>query len=229
MTAAGLSLAMPDWRALGDYSWLLVHLAALVQIAGYLMRDQIWLRALVLTGNGLYALYYFVHPATPLWDAMFWSVTMLTANLVMIVLIRRSRRMHATDDDTLRVFGAFGAMEPGEFRRLMRLGEIGAAREPVVLTRIGERPDRLHYVISGEIVIERADRRIVVSDGGMFIAEIGFLLGTPASATVTLSPGGRFVSWGCGPLAALMAQRASLAHAVERALNRDLANKVRRG
>jgi hypothetical protein len=220
---------MADWLALADRTGLLVHAAAMVQIAGFLMRDQIRLRALVLTGNALYATYYFLHPATPLWDAMFWSCAMLVANLVMIVVVARDRRMHAADDDTLRVFGAFGAMEPGDFRRLMRVAETGVARAPVELTRLGVRPGRLHYVIAGELTIERPDRTIVRPEGALFIAEVGFLLGTPASATVILAPGGRYVSWDREALAGLMARRASVAQAVERALNRDMAEKIRAG
>ncbi|MEO0913667.1 MAG: hypothetical protein AAFY59_11875, partial [Pseudomonadota bacterium] len=80
---------------MSDYllsSAILVHLAALMQVTGYLLKDQIQLRLLLLAGNVLYGVYYVVHPDTPLWDAMGWSVVMVLSNAVLIVVILRERR-----------------------------------------------------------------------------------------------------------------------------------------
>jgi hypothetical protein len=212
--------------ALTGYSGLLVHLAALCQILGFLMRDQIWLRALVLTGNALYAVYYFVYPATPLWDAMFWSGTMLLANAVMIVVILRDRRMQDLSDDKLSVFQAFGNMVPGDFRRLMEIARVHTVGRPTILTRLDTPPVRLFYVIDGTLEIRRRDRDMTVKAAGQFIAEIGFLLGTPATATVTLAPGGRYIEWDRARLDTLLARRPAIRLAIEQAMNRDLARKL---
>jgi hypothetical protein len=190
------------------------------------MRDQVRLRLLVMTGNALYILYYYVYPAVPLWDAMFWSGTFLAANLGMVVVLLRDRRLHGLSDDTLRVFGAFGGMVPGDFRRLMGIAHLRSAHGPVTLTRLGVPPARLYYVIEGVLRIERRDRTIETATAGMFIAEIGFLLGTPASATVTLAPGGRYAAWDAEALRQLMVRRPAVRHALEQAFNRDLATKL---
>jgi hypothetical protein len=203
-----------------------VHAAALMQLGGFLMRDQVRLRLLVLGGNALYILYYYVHPASPLWDAMFWSSAFLIANVAMVIVLVQDRRRHGLTDDALTVYGAFGGMEPGDFRRLMRLGRISAAHAEVTLTRIGVPPARLYHVLQGRVSIERADRVLEIEANGMFIAEIGFLLGTPASATVRLAPGGRYAAWEADSLCALMEQRPAIRHAMAQALNRDLAKKL---
>ena len=44
---------------------LLVHVAALSQVAGFMLRDQLKLRALVALGGALYLLYYYLAPAAP--------------------------------------------------------------------------------------------------------------------------------------------------------------------
>ena len=211
---------------LSSHTALLVHLAALIQLSGFLMRDQVMLRILVLSGNALYITYYYVHPATPLWDAMFWSGAMLLANLVMTVLILRDRRTHGISDEALHVYGAFGGMLPGDFRRLMRHARIHRADGPVTLTRLDVRPDCLFYVIDGPVTVERRDRTISFTGTGTFIAEIGFLLGTPATATVTLGRGARYVVWERARLTALFERSPAIRHAVERALSRDLASKL---
>lgn len=215
---------MPD--ALLHRTGLLVHAAALCQIAGFLMRDQVPLRALVLTGNALYLTYYYLHPAEPLWDAMFWSASMLLANGVMIGVILRDRRSHRLSDDTLSVYRAFGDMVPGDFRRLMRDARVHAVSRPTVLTQLDAPPVRLFFVIDGTLDIARRDRRMTILAKGQFVAEIGFLLGTPATATVTLAPGGRYVEWDRARLEGLLHQRPVIRQALERAMNRDLAQKV---
>lgn len=211
---------------LSSASALLVHLAALVQLSGFLMRNQVTLRLLVLTGNALYLTYYYVHPATPLWDAMFWSGAMLVANLAMTVVILRDRGSHGISDEALRVYGAFGGMMPGDFRRLMRRARLRCADGPLTLTHLGVRPESLFYVIEGRVTVERRDRTLAFAGCGCFVAEIGFLLGTPASATVTIGPGARFVEWDRTRLSALFARSPAIRHAVERALSRDLAAKL---
>lgn len=214
------------WEGIGWHNGLIVHLAALITIAGLLMRDQLKLRALVLVGNGLYAIYFLVAPPLPLWDAMFWSTAMGTANFVMIVIIWRSRQHFDIDEHALQVFAALESMEPGEFRRLMALGRVRQTLVPLELTRLGEMPERLYFVTAGTIVVDRPDRSVRL-ERPTFIGEVAFMLGTPATASVTLSPGGRYVRWDSDALRALLKHEPRIQQCFERAFSRDLATKLR--
>lgn len=204
---------------------LLVHAAALAQVAGFLLRDQLRLRALVAFGGALYLLYYYLAPAAPLWAAMFWSATMVGVNLVMIVLIARNRSRRALSDDALRMYGAFEAMEPGDFRRLLRLARVFDVDAPTTLTRLGEQADRVFHVIHGTVEIARADRALS-AEGPMFIGEMGYLLERPASATVIAAPGARVAAWDSAALRRFCARHDRIARALEIAFNRDLAMKM---
>jgi len=220
---------MTAWDALPEAGPdLLVHVAALTQVAGFLLRDQLRLRALVALGGALYLLYYYLAPAAPLWAAMFWSATMVCVNLVMIALIARNRSRRALSDDALRMYGAFSAMEPGDFRRLLRLARVSDADAPVVLTRLGEAADRVFYVIHGTVEIARADRTLT-AQGPLFIGELRYLLGGAASATVTATPGARVAEWDAGALRRFCARHDRIARALESAFNRDLAMKIHGG
>lgn len=207
---------------------LLVHAAALCQVAGFMLRDQLKLRALVVVGSLLYISYYFYAPATPLWGAMFWSASMTAVNIVMIVLIARNRSHRALSDDALRMYGSFDAMEPGDFRRLMRLARVSDVGEPMTLTRLDEKAEALFYVIHGPIEIARADR-VIAAEGPMFIGEMGYVLNLPASATVTLPPGGRVAAWRTADLRKLAQRHERIGRALLEALNRDLAAKMHAG
>ncbi len=220
---------MLSWTDLPDLGpGLLVHVAAMTQVAGFMLRDQLRLRALVALGGALYLLYYYLAPTAPLWEAMFWSATMICVNLAMIALIARNRSRRALSDDALRMYGAFEAMEPGDFRRLLRLARVFDVDAPTPLTRLGERADRVFYVIHGSVEIVRADRALT-AHGPMFIGEMRYLLGCGASATVTAARGGRVAEWDAKALRKFCARHDRIARALESAFNRDLALKLHGG
>jgi hypothetical protein len=209
-------------------TWTLVHLGAITQIAGFLFRDQLALRWMLLAGNGLYGAYYLLHPATPLWDALAWSVVVVAVNLTMIVVIARSRRQTPLTDDALRLSGAFDRIEPGDFRRLLAVAQTRDVATEHVLTQRGVRPDKLYYVVSGAVDVARRDGRVAVAGGGCFIGEIAFILNGPATATVTVEAGARYYAWDVEVLRALAARREGVAQCLQRAFNRDLAAKMTR-
>lgn len=51
----------------------IVHLGAALYLAGFLFRDQILLRALVIAGDLVYISYFYFAPEVPLWGGIFWS------------------------------------------------------------------------------------------------------------------------------------------------------------
>ena len=51
----------------------IVHIGALLYLAGFLFRNQILLRSLIIAGDIVYIAYFLLAPATPLWGAIFWS------------------------------------------------------------------------------------------------------------------------------------------------------------
>ena len=87
--------------------------------------------------------------------------------------------------------------------------------------------DRLYFVLDGEIALEKSGKRIAI-EPGIFIGEVAFLLGRPASATVIVGPGARYVVWETGHLRRLLLRAPSLSIALSSALNRDMATKVAR-
>jgi len=45
-----------------------VYLALMFYVLGSLVRDELWLRVLILTGSFCYVIYYIYAPERPLWD-----------------------------------------------------------------------------------------------------------------------------------------------------------------
>jgi hypothetical protein len=205
----------------------LVHIAAAIYLAGFLFRDQIMLRGLVIVGDFVYTAYYLFAPAEPLWGGALWSVVFIVVNTVMISRIIADRAHFGLSDDELRLFRKLDTMTPGEFRRFMRMGGWRTAAAPTVLTQENKPVECLYFILDGTATIEKSGRTTPI-DAGVFIGEIAFLLTQPASATVTVAPHSRYVVWDAGALRRMLIRSPSLRIAFNAALNRDMAMKVAR-
>lgn len=203
----------------------LVHVAALLTVAGMFFRSQLILRSLLLAGTVASTLFNFLVPAEPLWGAIFWGFVMVGVNGTMIVMLIVDRTMYGLSDDEVRLFRAFGVFTPGEFRALMKFAAWHRADESKTLTAKGGDVDQLYYVLDGEIRIAKSASAFPIQ-AGSFIGEIAFLRDTPASATVSVSPGTRYVSWGARALSDLLERKPSIKIALGSLLNIDMAGKV---
>jgi CRP-like cAMP-binding protein len=205
----------------------IVHAAAALQLIGFLFRDQIILRAFIIFGSLVYILYYLLAPSVPLWGAMFWSAIFIGVNAVMIARIAADRTHFAISEDERRLFVTLGTLTPGEFRRFIRIGTWMTAVARTVLTEEGKRLDRLYYVFHGAALGTKGSTRFSI-DPPVFIGEVAYLLSTPASATVEVEAGTRYIEWDTARLHRLMLRAPTLHIALGAALNKDMATKVAR-
>ncbi|HQY74051.1 MAG TPA: cyclic nucleotide-binding domain-containing protein [Aestuariivirga sp.] len=203
----------------------IVHVAALLFLLGFLSRDQFILRGLVLLGDLLYMLYFYFAPESPLWGGIFWSAMFALANVAMIWLIFLDEVQFSLKADERKLFDLLGELTPGQFRRLLKAGRQEVATAPLVITRQNEPSNALYFVIDGKITIEKGGHR-AVSEGQTFLGEIAFLLGQPATATVTLEPGCHYCVWDSQALHAVLKGNPALKTALSAAMNRKLAEKV---
>ena len=60
----------------------IVHAGALLYLAAFLFRNQIILRSLIIAGDFVYILYFYLAPETPLWGGIFWSTMFTLVNVV---------------------------------------------------------------------------------------------------------------------------------------------------
>ena len=206
----------------------LVHIAALFQIAGFLVRDQVWLRTLVLTGTMLYIVYYYFAPDIPLWDAIFWSTVMGLANIYVLVKLVLERTTLALSDEEKTLYYAFASLSPGEYRRILKVAEWHDADGEAVLTHEGQPLDRLYYVLDGKVRIEKGERKFHIPPGS-FIGEVAYFLKQNASATAVVEPGGRYVAVKRADLETIEKRHPAIRIALHSMLSMDMAAKVAAG
>lgn len=206
-------------------SAMLAHLASVVSLIGFAIRDQLLLRGLITVGTVLYIAFYYVHPPEPLWVSIFWNAAFGLINVVMIGVIVLERTSIHLDETQQRLFAELNLFSPGEFRRLMRIAEPFACEADEQITDAGQPLDYIWFVLDGQVRVKRAGESIVIGPK-VFVGEIAFLLRKPATADATLLAGAGGVRWQYPVLTRLLARNPSMRLAFDTLLNRDLAAKL---
>ena len=129
--------------------------------------------------------------------------------------------------EDMAFFRALPELDEPALAALIEIAELEEAPPRRELVREGVVPERLYYVVEGEMLLEKGGR-IRRVNAGIFIGEISFVLGEPASATVILDRGGRCISFDAEALRKLSRQNAAIAAGLDTAFKQDLARKVAR-
>jgi len=204
---------------------VLIHLGALLYVIGFLVRDELALRLLVLGGTVLYILYYFLFPATPLWDAIITSIILGAANIWILFKIVFERYTFAMSDDEKKLYEVFSTLTPGQFRKILKITNWHTSRGGEILCTEDEKADRLYYLISGNARIEKGNSKFEIPSD-KFLGEISFILEGNYSANVLATKGMRYVEWNTEDLRSLMNSNQLLRNALIALFNKDLAQKL---
>lgn len=202
-----------------------VHLALLFSVLGYLFRDELYLRGLLLLGTVFYLLYYYFSQSAPLWDAIFSSAVIFIVNMVFIILILRERYLISMTQEETILYHSLGSFTPGQFRKIMKIAKWQTRISTRQITTENQNCERLFYILEGEVIINKQGESFS-RNGNMFIGEVGFMLGVPASATVTISNNTNYVEWKNDELSKLFSKNQAIENAFKALFNFDLAKKV---
>ena len=203
----------------------LVHVGYALMLCALLARDILWLRLLLVGAQSLIAAYALAHEVVAIgaWNALFVLI-----NSVWVVLILRERRAVRLPDEMRALHERyFAALTPPEFLRLW-----GWAREEscdaAVLTRDGERPRALYFLLEGSVSVRKNDQELARLGRGAFVGEMSLLTGGVATAdSVAL---GRVVAriWPVSRLQMLRTRDPGLWTRVQSVLGRDIVEKIQR-
>ena len=103
---------------------VLVYVALAFGVMGFLARDELHWRGLMLAATGFYLCYYFFIAESPLWDAFIANSLLGLVNLSMIFVVIVERSTFGMSREKIDLFRMFPLLTPGQFRKLIagRLG-----------------------------------------------------------------------------------------------------------
>ena len=141
-----------------SHSTIWVHLASVLYIVGFWIRDQLLLRSIVLLGTIFYIVYYYHAAELPLWTAIVWSTALAVVNLYVTIEIALERTTFRMGRDEKHLYGAFASLTPGEFRKLIEPAIWHDTENQTLLTRENSINNSLFCVVDGHVWLQKASR-----------------------------------------------------------------------
>lgn len=209
-----------------DYPYIeLIFIGLAFTTAGFIVRDELVLRALIFTGTFFDIAFYYLQSPT-IWGSVLTNTVVVLVNLLLIVIVIIERSTLFMSDIEKITFEQFSTLNPGQFRKINRLAQWHTATEDRVLLTEGEHTDRLFFIDAETFQVGKNDQ-IYTAVGPAFAGEIMLLQGGAASATVTIAEGTIYAEWSGEKLRNAMRKSKALENALVARFGHDLADKVR--
>ena len=203
----------------------LINAAYFLMLCGFVARDILYLRSLLVLAQTGIALYAW-NSGVPVIAG--WNGLMVVINTTMAIKIVRERRAVNLPPDLRRLYERhFAALSPPEFLRWWRQGH----RELIdgqPLTRTGEHPDWLYFLLEGKVRVSRGREPIVELHHGFFVAEMSLLTGEAAKSDGEPSGPVEVVRWPTRELHELRHRKPGLWTKIQSVIGHDLVEKIRR-
>jgi hypothetical protein len=205
------------------------HLASILTMAAYLLKDILWLRLLtILSCVAGIAFNYFV-PATPLWSVIYWNLLFAAINIAQIaILIRERTGIHFTEEEKELHDTLFKNFAPFEFMKLMRIAKWLEAKQGEVLAVEKKSLNAVMLIYNGLVGVEANGQEVARLKDGNFIGEVSFITGGDATATVRALQPTRYIAWPKDAISQLLNRNPSMRFAMQSMLSTDLTKKLMR-
>ncbi len=204
-----------------------IHVANVLYLGSYLVKDILWLRVLTVLGGLVLLTYYLLQPV-PLWVAAGWNVLFLSINAWQIRALILSRRPVVLDPREARLYQlAFRGLTQREFKRLLGVGRWEDVGAGAAIARTGEELDRVMVLASGRARVEVKHAPVAELAPGCFVGEMSFLTGEKPNADVVATEPTVLLSWPKQRLRAALDQSLELRAAFQMVLGEDLVAKLR--
>ena len=203
------------------------HLASILTMAAYLLKDILWLRLLtILSCFAGIAFNYFV-PATPLYSVIYWNMLFAVINIVQIAIIIKERTgIHFTEEEKELHETLFKNFAPFEFMKLMRVGKWLEAKQGEILAVEKQTLNAVMLIYNGLVGVEASGKQVATLKDGNFIGEVSFITGGEATATVRALMPTRYIAWPKASITQLLNRNPSMRFAMQAMLSTDLSKKL---
>lgn len=202
----------------------LIFVGLVFKVLGFVARDELWLRSLVVAGLICDVIFYALHNP-PVWQSVLANTTLVAVNFVLLVIILSERSTFGMSARDKQIYKAFQTLTPGQFKRVINLADHHLAETQTQVLTEGIASDRLFFLETDGFILEKQGVRYPAKGPG-FIGEIVFLQGGVASASVFVPQGARYVSWSVDDLKRLMKRRQPISNALVARFSADLAVKL---
>lgn len=205
----------------------LIHVANVLFLLSYLVRDILWLRLLTIVAIGSLLPYY---AGNDLYPPIYWNTVFIAINVYQVYRLLLERRPVRLTIEQQRLYRlGFDRLTPRDFLRLVERATWETFEDEGLLVEQGRPLDQLTVIATGAARVEVDGRAVSTLAAGQFVGEMSYISGEPACARVTVERGSRCVHWQRKVLEQLLGERTDLRAALQNIIGTDLACKLRRG
>jgi CRP-like cAMP-binding protein len=205
----------------------LIHVANVLYLMSYLVKDILWLRLLSILGGTLLMVTY-VAAVPPLFTPLAWGAVFASINAYQIYLLILERRPVRLAEQEQRLYQlVFRSLTPREFVKLLGLARWERAEAAERIVQRGRALDRMMVIVSGATSVQVDGRDVTRLGEGKFIGEMSFITGEAPSADVVALEETRYVAWPKQELTEFLAGNPPLRAALQLIIGTDLVAKLR--
>lgn len=203
---------------------VMVNAGYVSMLAGFLLRDVLWLRSALVVGQ-LSVTAYACAISRP--SVAFWNGLFAVINAVWVARIARERRPVQIPEALRDLYDrVFRAMSPPEFLAFWAAGRTESWADRLVVGA-GTQPPAVYLVLDGLARVERGGHVLSTLERGHFLAEMSFLTGQPASANIRGDGALATRAWSRDQLRVWQTSKPALFMKLQGIMGCDLAAKIR--
>ena len=209
-------------------SWQLAgHLASVLIMVAYLLKDILWLRLLTILSCFAGIIFNYFVPATPLWTVIYWNILFAVINIVQIAIIITERAgVRLTEEEKELHETLFKNFAPFEFMKLMRIGQWLQAKPGQVMAVENQPVENMMLIYNGVVGVEKDGKEVAKLKDGNFIGELTYITGGAATATVKALQPTRYIAWSKDAMRQLLNRNPSMRFAMQALISTDLSKKL---
>ena len=203
------------------------HVSFALGAVSYWVRDEIWLRSLLILSFATGLIYNALPPVGPLWLVLFWLAVYVVINVFRIsTKLAETRNVKLNEEEAELRETVFPEFTPVKFAKLMRIGTWKNVAVGTTLTIQGQPVSEVIVVQSGHLSVEIDGHNVHTLKDGEIVGEMSFIGGHPASATVRAVTPTRYVAWLQPALRALLARNPAMSSAMRSVFSLELTRKL---
>jgi CRP-like cAMP-binding protein len=205
----------------------LIHVANVLYLLSYLVKDILWLRLLSIVGGSLLMVTY-LSSVPPLLVPLAWGSVFAAINAYQIYLLLLERRPVRLKEEEQHLYQlVFRSLTPREFVKLLSLARWEHATTEQRLVERGRALDRMMIIASGAAAVQVDGKALKQLKQGQFIGEMSYITGEHPSADVVVTEDARLVSWPKAELKKFLEGNQPLRAAMQLVIGTDLVAKLR--
>ena len=204
----------------------LIHIANVLYLFSYSMRDILWLRILTVAA-ACFLLPYFYYRPDPLYPPIFWNLVFMSLNIYWICKLLLERRpVKLSDDEQQLCQIAFRTLTPREMKKILKLSSWENADLGECFVSKEEPLERLILIYSGRADVELDGKKVGELNAGQFIGEMSYFTEEVAAANIVATEATRYVSWPKDRLKSFLDKNSDLRAAFQIILGSVLAKRL---